>query len=197
MLKRKKVKGVNNNIKLLTKIGRRGTINIYGNESELIVGKNVNWNHFSITIRGNNTKVYIGERVSFDDGVVIKVIGNNSKLIIEEDTTIGRDTLIMSFDGKKIHIGKDCMISRYVHIRNSDGHSIRNKEGILINNANDIDIGSHVWLGHRVTVLKGCWVGTGTVVGACSTLTSKRYNEASIYAGNPAKLIRTDIFWER
>ncbi|OGT51115.1 MAG: hypothetical protein A3E84_04705 [Gammaproteobacteria bacterium RIFCSPHIGHO2_12_FULL_42_13] len=48
----------------------------------------------------------------------------------------------------------------------------------------------------RVTILKGVTIGNGSIVAANSVVT-KSIPENCIAAGNPAKVIRTNIHWER
>ena len=53
-----------------------------------------------------------------------------------------------------------------------------------------LDVGSDVWIGSNVTVLKGCReIGDGAVVGACSVVT-KDIPPYSIAVGNPAKVVK-------
>lgn len=53
-----------------------------------------------------------------------------------------------------------------------------------------ITIGDDVWLGANVTILPGVVIADGTVVGANSVLT-KSSKKNGVYAGVPAKLIRS------
>jgi virginiamycin A acetyltransferase len=53
----------------------------------------------------------------------------------------------------------------------------------------EIRIGNDVWIGTKATVMPGVNIGHGCVIGASSVVT-KDCEPYSIYAGNPAKLIR-------
>lgn len=53
----------------------------------------------------------------------------------------------------------------------------------------DVIIGNDVWIGTGATILSGITIGDGAVIGAESVVT-KDVPSYSIYAGNPAKLIR-------
>ncbi len=55
----------------------------------------------------------------------------------------------------------------------------------------DIVIGNDVWFGTRVVVLPGVRVADGCVIGAGSVVTSSLDQPYGIYAGNPARLIRS------
>jgi len=65
-----------------------------------------------------------------------------------------------------------------------------------INRAADVSIGDHVWLGQDAYIGKGAVVGSGSVVGANSVVT-KTVPENSVCAGNPARVIKTNIYWEK
>lgn len=53
----------------------------------------------------------------------------------------------------------------------------------------DVVIGNDVWIGYNVTILSGVKIGNGAIIGAGSTVI-KDVPDYSIFAGNPAKLIR-------
>ena len=55
-------------------------------------------------------------------------------------------------------------------------------------------MGSHVWLGLNVLLLDGSVVGNNVVVGARSVV-SKPLESNSVYAGTPARLVRSGITW--
>jgi hypothetical protein len=56
-------------------------------------------------------------------------------------------------------------------------------------------IGDHVWLGQNALILKGCRVGSGSVISAACVLANKTVESNSVYAGNPARKIRENIFY--
>lgn len=56
----------------------------------------------------------------------------------------------------------------------------------------DIILEEGVWLASRVTVLGPCHIGKHAVISACSVVRGD-IPEYSIYAGNPAKMIWSDV----
>ena len=120
--------------------------------------------------------------------------------MIDEDFSVKKDCkLIVNKEAnKKISIGKDCMFATNVLIRTTDSHTIidqKTKE--VINYAQDITIGDNVWLAYGVTVLKGANIASGSIVGAESVVTKSCDEPNAIYAGVPAKKIRSNIKWYR
>lgn len=127
-------------------------------------------------------------------GLVI-VCGKGSCVYIGNGTEIhgdfwGRCT-IHSRDGKKVEIGKDCLLSGNIIIRNNDGHPVVGKDGRRTNESQDTCIGNHVWVCEGARILKGVQTGNNVIIGNSAVVTSKSPGEDNIImAGNPAKKIR-------
>lgn len=68
------------------------------------------------------------------------------------------------------------------------------ESGSLLNEPEDIYIEDKVWCAEGVLILKGVEIGTGSVVGARSTVT-KSLPAHSLCAGSPARVIRPGISW--
>lgn len=89
-----------------------------------------------------------------------------------------------------VDIGEECLIGDGVLIVDSDFHHtdpLKRRE--TPENDAPVSIGDNVWLGSRVTVLKGVSIGRNSVVAAGSVVT-RDVPENTIVAGNPAKVIR-------
>lgn len=133
-------------------------------------------------------------------------IVSNTSFVIEDDNgmiTIGEGFTmeggeIAATEGKSIMIGRDCMFSGDVDIRNGDSHAILDlKTGKRCNQAKDITIGNHVWLTAHVRVLKGAVIPDDSIVGNSSVVTSSFEVPHAVYAGNPAKFRKEGITWNR
>lgn len=93
----------------------------------------------------------------------------------------------------EIRIGKNANIARDVVIRDYDGHYI---EDLKYRTTKPIHIGDNVWIGYRAMILKGVTIGEGSIVAANSVVT-KDVPSHCIVAGNPAKVIRTNVNWRQ
>lgn len=91
-----------------------------------------------------------------------------------------------------ISIGNDVAIAHDVAIRDSDVHHLGHP---LHLNTKPIEIGDHVWIGMRATVLKGVKIGAGSVIAAGAVVT-KDIPPKSMVGGVPARIIRSDVEWE-
>jgi acetyltransferase-like isoleucine patch superfamily enzyme len=99
-------------------------------------------------------------------------------------------------EGRSFHIGEAALVAGGVTFDTSDLHSVFDLDtGERINHAADIVIGKHVWLGARVTVLKGVTIGEGCVVGAAAVVT-KDIPPHCLAVGAPARVVRERIAWD-
>lgn len=89
------------------------------------------------------------------------------------------------------------MFSFDIFIWATDAHTIYNKDGKIINPNKNITIGDHVWICTGSTILKGGSIGNGSILGNSSILIKDFHNYNNcILVGNPAKIIKEDIFWK-
>lgn len=173
----------------------RGTITMKGSDNLITVGDRCRLGGPTITIEGNRCTVVIGPRVK-TKGCRIQVTGDDCLVVIGAETTWESGSVICH-GGKAVIIGNDCMISNSIMIRTNDGHGIwDNKSGALINEPADVFIDHHVWVGNGARINKGARIGMGGVLGQCAVVSGKTDPEC-IYAGVPARKIKSDIHWSR
>ncbi len=128
----------------------------------------------------------LNEKNVFDCNFDIEVKG---QLTIGSRNYFNKNIKIVCFD--KIEIGDDCLIADSVHIydhdhRHDDISRTIGSQGYV---TAPVKIGNNVWLGAKVTVLKGVTIGDGVIVGA-NSLVSKDLPSNSICGGVPAKVIK-------
>lgn len=96
-----------------------------------------------------------------------------------------------------VFIGHNCMISWGIEFRTTDSHAIYDiSSKKRINCAKDIIINNNVWISAKSSLLKGSYVNTGSVVGYGSVVTRKFIEKNIIIAGNPARKVKENIFWD-
>lgn len=147
---------------------------------------------------GNNCLVSIGySKYIISDLHILPRRGKNLNVIIGENLSCWGAVFKIG-DDKNITIGDDCQFSYGIYLWNGDGHAIFDATtGECINQGKEVVIGNHVWIGHNVEILKGTKISDNSVVGAGS-LVNKKFDEPNvILAGNPAKIIKTNINWDR
>lgn len=147
-------------------------------------------------IRGTNNTLQIGEKCGFGK-VLFGLRDNHSLIQIGARTEVGHDTAFIAMEGYKVEVGEDSLFSYRVEIRNTDSHSIINEEGTRTNNAKDVNIGRHVWVGQDSLILKGTVIPDNSIIGAKSIVNKKFVNEGSLIVGSPANVIRTHQNWNK
>lgn len=99
---------------------------------------------------------------------------------------------------KTISIGDNCMFGGNIVLRTTDSHPIYDlTTNELINKGGDIIIGNNVWIAKNVTILKNTKIADGCIIGTESIVTKDCEKNNSVYVGNPAKLIKENIRWDR
>ncbi len=169
---------------------------IRGRNNVIVIGEKGRLRNCTIYISGNNNLLRIGGGHTIVANTTFWLQGDNCTIYISEDFTMEGGEISVTENGK-ICIGKNCMFSFGIDIRNGDSHSILNLQGKRINKAQDIDIKDHVWLGANVTVLKGVSIGSHSIIGTRSVVSKSCQTDHSIYAGVPARFIKSGIDWNR
>jgi acetyltransferase-like isoleucine patch superfamily enzyme len=54
-----------------------------------------------------------------------------------------------------------------------------------------------VWIAQGVTILKGTSIGEGSIVGAGCVVAGKKFAPRSLIVGNPARVVRQNVAWNR
>ena len=78
----------------------------------------------------------------------------------------------------------------------TDWHSIC-LDGIKANDDIKVSIEDNVWIGCRSTILKGAVIPRGCVIGANSNVVGVFTEKNCIIAGNPARIVKKNITWEK
>lgn len=119
----------------------------------------------------------------------IEARGSNSEITISENSWINNNASIIA-DRGKITIGKNFLAGTGLIISDSDFHSTDPNNRLTGNyKTQDVIIEDNVFVGSNVTICKGVKIGRNSVIGTGSIVT-KNVEPYSIYAGNPAKLIK-------
>ncbi len=167
---------------------------IRGSDNRVMIGANSRLVRCKFYINGTHSKIIIGENCNLID-TEFYIEDNNGSIKIGDRTNITGSTQLAAIEGCSISIGEDCLFSSDIKVRTGDSHPILNMDDVRINPSCDVVLHDRVWVGNRVTILKGSVIPNDCVIGSASVVT-KAYSEMnSIYAGNPAKMIKTKIKW--
>lgn len=158
-------------------------MNLFCDNSTIIIGDNLSVNNNFIMIIGNNHpnfgkvenfSLHIGENVSIES-ILIHTVNSHAK----------------------IKIGNNCMIAEEVTIYDTDGHPVFDLEtGEIINKVKELHIGNHCWIGRKSTILKNSFIADDCIVGYGAIVAGKFLDEHCAIAGNPARVVKKNITWD-
>lgn len=173
------------------------SLKMSGKNNQIFIDEKVKLNNMQIVISGNNNRFIIHKGVTFHEGGRVKLEDENNLIEIGENTDFVNCFFAVSDYNSKIIIGSESMFSAQIVIRNSDAHSILNKEGKRINYAKDTIIGNRVWVAYGATILKGSLIEDDCIIGSQSVIAGLHMPQGSIAAGNPAKIVKENIKWDK
>ena len=132
------------------------------------------------------------------------IVQTNGVVILKPNSQIGDNTDIFAVN--RIEIGAYTAIAPNTTICDNNNHPInpekrkamrvqppRHDSKLWKHSANaPIIIGENCWIGTNVRICKGVTIGDNSIVAACSVVT-KDVPANCIVAGNPAKIVKTNI----
>ena len=168
------------------------------------IGSNHRFTAFSNIVLRDGAKK---ENIIVESGVWFEGmvrVDNNGKVIIHENAKIAASTNI--FCVNYVEIGAYTAIAEHTTICDNNNHPISPsyRKIMRMTPANDpmrywrysdhapIKIGENCWIGSDVRICKGVSIGDNSIIAACSVVT-KDVPANCIVAGNPAKIVKTDI----
>lgn len=141
-----------------------------------------------------NCNITFGDKVNLHRYAKISAYGNagegkKANVTLGNGVAIGDRTEIHA--AESVNIGDNTIIAWDCTIMDRDYHKLMTDTEI----AKPVNIGENVWIGCNVTILKGVTVGDGAVIAAGSVVT-KDVPEKTLVAGNPAKVIKENVWWK-
>jgi carbonic anhydrase/acetyltransferase-like protein (isoleucine patch superfamily) len=142
-----------------------------------------------------NGRVVLGSGgdVEFGQGVMLKgdivpiefASYKDARISIGDHTFINYGSSISAY--KNVKIGRHCLLGHYTLIIDRNEHGVEHRE--VLPPPAQVVIEDHVWIGSRVVILPGVFVGHHSVIGAGSVVT-KDIPANCLAVGNPARVVR-------
>tara|TARA_B110000211_G_C14002293_1_gene519082 strand:- start:380 stop:979 length:600 start_codon:yes stop_codon:yes gene_type:complete len=173
-----------------------------------LVGRNI--------IIGRHTKISLmfgSDKKSISVGDNCKIFGvlisqGGGEIQIENNVQVGPGTIIGACES--ILIKKGALLSNNIKIIDNNNHPVHPLDRIKMNAtpvgdelrswnysiSNPVVIGENTWIGQDSRICKGVTIGDNSIVAANSVVT-KDVPANSIVAGNPAKVVKTNINTEK
>jgi acetyltransferase-like isoleucine patch superfamily enzyme len=142
-----------------------------------------------MTARTSRLRLAPGVRIA---GGTQLVVGPDATIQIGAGTFVNPNSRILC--ARSVTIGSRCAISWRVAIFDFIGGHPLTIEGRRLEDTAPIEIGDEVLIGAGATVLRGVTIGAGAVVAAASVVT-RDVPSGVLIAGNPARVISTDVNW--
>ena len=172
------------------------TYDIKGDGNLITIRKGTIVSDTKIYIRGNHHHLLIDSNCKYKGGSFY-FEDEKCSIEIHEGTTVESAHIAVTEPGRKISIGKNCMLSTNIEFRTGDSHSIlESATNKRINYAQDIEVQHNVWIGANATILKGVKIGANAIVASGAIVTTD-IPDGSIAAGIPAKVVKSGIYWLR
>jgi acetyltransferase-like isoleucine patch superfamily enzyme len=167
-------------------------------------GKNYRFNRYSlVTLADNSDKgdIILGEGVW-----MFGYLGsqNHGKIVFGDYSKVGGGCMITAV--KSITIGEYAAVGDNVVITDNNEHSINPEDRFIMRRKDEnhpyrfwrysdskpVLIGRNVWIGSKARICKGVTIGENSIVAANAVVT-KDVPPNTIAAGNPARIVKTDI----
>lgn len=158
------------------------------NVSIISKGERTIWDcHGEVHLKGK-TYIGIGSCIS---------IGKYGRLFLGNDFVLtARSTIDCQ---KEIIFGNECLLSWDILIMDSDYHEIINEKEEVINLPKTINVGNHVWIGCRSTILKGSRLPDNTIVAAATVISNIILPPNTIVGGSGKNLriLKENVNWNK
>ncbi len=130
-------------------------------------------------------RITIGDRTAIEPNC--QIFAADGSLEIGPDSFIGQGSVIAAHE--RVTIGSNALIASNVTIRDQDHGTGAAPYRLQTYVTRPVAIGSNVWLGAGVVVLKGVSIGDDAIVGANAVVT-KSLPASATAVGVPAKVLR-------
>lgn len=151
--------------------------------SNILLGENIEIDTSSSI---NNIQIFNNVKVAKN----CSLFGSESNLlVIGNNTYIGMNTLINGYSSK-VNIGAHVSIAPNVCILSDSGpNASQEMQEYYPLDKGNISIGDHSWIGVNSTIMPNVTIGSYCVV-AANSLVKDSFDDFSVIAGSPAKLIK-------
>jgi acetyltransferase-like isoleucine patch superfamily enzyme len=143
--------------------------------------------HVTLDVRRGYGRLMIGRWVHLGDEVRLRV--HEGTMRIGDKCAFGRDITVNCY--LDVDIGAACLVADWVYVCDFDHihddlHVPIKDQGIV---KSPVRIGPDVWLGTKVTVLRGARIGTGAVVAAHAVVRGE-VPAYAVVGGIPARVLK-------
>lgn len=171
-------------------------IKINGNNNTIIIGEQCIFSNSTILIGNNNVNIKIDKKNKVMNTKIRCCYGNDQNFIVGESNIIQGNFYLD--ETSSFLLGNNNFFSQEIKVWCSDGHSIidHNTKKIINKPLLPVVIKNHCWIGYGAFITKNVQLPNNTIVGLASVVTEKFFEEYTVIAGNPAKIIKRNVTWD-
>lgn len=130
------------------------------------------------------SRIVVGRGCEIDDGCTLAAYGGGT-IDLGTRSFLGHHCTIAARD--HVELGAGAFLAELVSVRDHDHDpAFPPSSGKVLVQA--VTIGPDAWLGSKVTVLRGCTIGAGAVIGA-NAVANRSVPDGALAVGVPAKVI--------
>lgn len=167
-----------------------GDIKIGINQGPFLKGKG-EYSYFNLA---HNAEIRFKGKCNINAGSIINISGG----LCEFGNRFAANAHFLLSCEKEIRIGDDVLFGWDCTVIDGDGHTIvSNIDNEKCNQPKVIEIGEHVWIGAKSTILKGTRVSDNSIIAYGSVLTKDNMISNVILGGNPAHILKEGVNWIR
>jgi acetyltransferase-like isoleucine patch superfamily enzyme len=171
-------------------------VDIIGNKNRIKIGSGSVLSNVYFRIRGSGHQIEFGENCRVSRGAVLWFEDRDGLLQVGSGTTMVEVHIAVT-ENSRVIIGEDCMFANDIDIRTGDSHSVIDTQtGERLNHAGDVIINRHVWIAPHTVILKNVNIGENSII-ATGAIVTKSCEPCAIMGGNPARVIKTGVSWNR
>jgi len=151
---------------------------------------------YQYTIVSGKGKLYLGDKCEFgviiggrhrNGSIELQPRYENARIVMGEKISMNNNVFICA--ANYIEIGRNTLIGEAVTIMDHEAHGIAPDLRRQIGKIGEVKIGTNVWIGNSVIILKDTTIGDNSIV-AAGAVVSGQFPSDVIIGGVPAKVIR-------
>lgn len=160
---------------------------LFANPFTYWIGEKIDNGRWEYVYQGYRRKYEISPTFRFN-GPHIHII-DDGRIVLGDNSYVGRGSHLQSSRGYEIRIGKNCAISYYVMMYTQNRITDQDFSKSVTPQCGSIHVGDYCWIGVHVYINQGVDIGDNVVIGANSVVT-RSIPSHSVAVGSPARIVK-------
>ena len=166
----------------------QGRARAYARHPGIEIGPRVRFGRGVRVVAPPGARIVLGQNVEIGDWTILEA-GPGGLLFLDDGAIIARGCTIAA--ERHVSIGRDAGVAEWSSIRDHD-HDTAYPVKLMRTVQSDVRIGDRVWIGSRVTVVRGVSIGDDAVIGAHAVV-NRPVPADCLAVGLPARVVRRNL----